>query len=291
MATTARSIGSVTLTIASVAIPAKLYTAQSKREIAFNRLDRKTGSRVKQQLVSAADGRVLEPADLISGYEYTPDHFVTFEPAELKALEAKADPDRLRITSVVSLETFDAMHVVKSNILAPDKGAERAYHLLASLLVHRAEVAVGQWGGRTRDDVVVVSPRPMHDGKIGLVVHECLYPDEVRSATLAEVAPAGVTLPPRELELGARLLDQFERESFAAALAGLVDGGAARVKAAVEEKAAGHQIVVPPPKDGAAPVDLLAQLEASVPARGPKKARATPPASRLQARRRARDTG
>lgn len=285
----ARSIGSVTLVIGLVAIPAKLYTATSQRELAFNRLDRATGSRVKQQLVSAADGRLLEHADLISGFEYTPDKFVTFTAEELQALAAEADPDVVRIKRIVPAATVDPTHIVKSIFLGPNKGANRSYHLLASLLAHRGQVAIAQRGTRTRDDIFIVAP---HRSGEGLVMHECLYEDEVRLATIVDpqVVPPGVVLAPEELELGNRLLDSFERSDFRNALADLVDTGDTRVKAAVDRKVAGHEIVVPPPrKDAGLPIDLLEQLRASVPVRGPKKTRApAAPASQAQSRRRAR---
>lgn len=278
----ARSIGSVTIALGSVAIPVKMFTAQAKREICFNRIDRKTGGRVKQQQISAADGRVLESADIISGYEYTPDQFVTFEPDELKALELAGDPSTVRIRAVAPLEQLDPMRVIRSVILGPDKGAARAYHLLASLLAHRGELAVGQLGGRTRDALVVLAPHPSGEG---LVLHECLYTDEIRLETLREVGAPGVVLTSEELELGARVLDGIRHSQIAIALGMLSDGGADRVKAAVDRKVAGQQIVTPPPREAGAPLDLLEQLRASAPQRGPRKARPPAPPSQVHSRR------
>lgn len=265
----ARSIGSVTLIIGLVAIPLKLFTATSAKEVKFNRLDRASGARVKQKLVSEADGRELAYADLISGYEYTPDQFVTFDVEELTALDAEADPDHVRITEVVPAVTFEATNVAKTIFLGPDKGANRAYHLVASLLANRGLVAVGQRGSGKRDDLIVIAP---HGSGEGLVMHECFYADEVRLETLREV-PDGVALAPIELELAGRLFDSLMQQRFAPER--FVDGGAARVQASVEKKIAGHRIVLPPPRKNGDPIDLLAQLRASVPelaaARGPKK--------------------
>lgn len=289
----ARSIGSVTITIGLVTIPAKLFTATAKREVAFNRLERATGGRVKQPTVSSVDGRVLKHEDLVAGFEYTPDKFVTFEPDELKALELEGDPDRVRIVGLVPAATVDATHVTKSVFLGPNKGGERAYHLLASLLAHRGLVAIGQRGGRTRDELVVLAP---HLSTEGLVMHECLYLDEVRTGTLTEVVPPGTPLSPEELELAGKLFDTLTRPSFRLAINAIADGGAARVKAAVDRKVAGQQIVVPPPREDAGPHVLIEQLRASVPvaARGasPKKAtRRSSPASQVRQGRRASRAG
>ncbi|MBX3205134.1 MAG: hypothetical protein KF764_08690 [Labilithrix sp.] len=276
-----RSIGTVTIQLGVVAIAAKLFTATSKRKVEFHRLERATGARVKQPTVSSVTGRLLDGDDVVSGYEYTPGKYVVFEAPELKALEQQAQPDRLRVVAVVPAATLDPTHIVGSAFLGPNKGADRAYHLLASLLAHRGLIAIGTWGGRTRDEIVVLAP---HISSEGLVLHDCYYPDEVRSSTLAEAVPPGVPLGSRELELGGRLLGELTQPSFRLVLDGLVDGGAKRVTAAVERKVDGREVVVPPPRADSSPLDLLEQLEASL-ARGPKKARpAAAPASRKRAR-------
>ena len=275
----ARSIGSVTLSVGQVSIPSKLYSAHEKRQISFHRLERKTGARVKMPTVSSVDGRPLAADEMISGYEYTPGQYVVFEADELRAMEAEAEPDRVRIVGVVPADTVDSTHVTRSVFVGPDKGGERAYHLLASMLAHRAEVAVGQWGGRTRDELVILAP---HTSGEGLVLHECLYSDEVRLGTLQEAVPPGVVLSPLELELAGKLLDVLARPTFRGAIETLADGGAARVKGAVDRKVEGKEIVVPPPREDTGPLDLVEQLRASVPAtatKGPKKARAAAPAS------------
>lgn len=283
---TPRSIGTVTITLGLVAIPTKLYTATSKREVAFNRLERATGARVKQPTVSSVSGAPLEGEDVVSGFEYTPEKYVTFSADELKALELEADPDRIRIVGVVPAATVDPTHVIKSVFLGPNKGASRAYALLEALLSGRGQVAIGQWGGRSRDALVLVSP---HASGHGLVLHECLYPDEVRASVLAEAVPADATISPDEMDLGVQLLDGLTRPSFLAAAAALTDGGAARVQAAVARKVAGHEVVVPVTRQADAPIDLLEQLRASVPPpRSPKRASRRAPASEVQSGRRAR---
>lgn len=277
---TARSIGSLVITLGLVTIPAKLYTAHDKREVSFNRLVRATGARVKQQQISEADGAVLKPEEIVSGYEYTPGQFVTFTAEELKALELEGDPGRLKIGEVVPRTSIDARHITKTTLLGPDKGAERAYHLIASTLWRRGEVGIGQVGGRTRDELVVLAP--IAGPVLSLAMHTCLYADEVRALEGVPTAD----LSDDERVLADRLIAGLERPTFDPTR--FTDRGAERVLAAVERKRAGGQIVVPPPRSAAgAPVDLLEQLRASVPP-GPKKASRRAPASQVQSGRRTR---
>lgn len=276
-----RSIGSVTILFGLVAIPAKLHTAHAKKEVSFNRLVRGSGARVKQLIVSAADGEHLKSDDIVSGFEYTPDQFVTFTPEELKALELEGDPGRVRIAEVVPRATLDPSHIVKTVNLSPDKGADRPYHLLATQLAARGAVAVGQRGGRTRDDLVVIAPIVTTLG-VALRMHECLYADEVRGVD--ELQTSGVAISDVERKLADRLLDGLERPNFDAGR--FADGGSARLKAAVDTKVDGRQIVIPPPQEAQGPIDLLEQLRASVP--GPKKARRAPASSPVRSARRPR---
>src|SRR6201985_2249749 len=88
MATTPRSIASLTISFGLVAIPVKLYSATvSSERISFNLLRQKDGSRVKQQYVAVNDGKLVERSEMTKGYEFAKDQYVTFSPQELKALE------------------------------------------------------------------------------------------------------------------------------------------------------------------------------------------------------------
>src|ERR1044071_10373954 len=84
----ARAIASGVISFGLVSIPVKLYTAASSEQVRFNMLDSRHGVRVKQQYISPADGKVMEKEEIIKGYEYARDQFVTFSDEELKALEA-----------------------------------------------------------------------------------------------------------------------------------------------------------------------------------------------------------
>src|SRR5689334_20508857 len=82
-----RAITSGVISFGLVSIPVKLYTAASSEQARFNMLDSRNGVRVKQQYISPADGKVMDKAEIIKGYEYARDQYVTFTDEELKALE------------------------------------------------------------------------------------------------------------------------------------------------------------------------------------------------------------
>ena len=87
----ARSTGSATIAFGLVAVPVKLYTAvEPTKSIGFNLLHAKCGSRVKQQYVCPKDAEVVPREEMVKGYEFAKDRYVTFTTEELKALEEHA---------------------------------------------------------------------------------------------------------------------------------------------------------------------------------------------------------
>lgn len=272
----ARSIGSGTISFGLVSIPIKLYTATSAKSVSFNMLHKACGSRLKQQLVCAAENVPVERTDVVKGYEYARDQYVKFTDDELKAMEA-ARTQQLELLEFVPADTVDFLYIEKTYYLGPDKGGERAYRLLSESLERANRLAVGRFSQRGKDNLVLVRPY-----KKGLVLHEAYYADEVRS--FDEVDTGGAfEFKPIELELANKLIEQLDRERFEPER--FRDTWADKVREAVEKKVAGEQVVAPPEAPKAQIIDLLEALKRSVSqveetkepaatpaAKGPKKA-------------------
>jgi DNA end-binding protein Ku len=64
-------------------------TTESKR-IRFNQLYAETGNRLKQQLIDAETGEVVERDRIAKGYEYNRGQYVTVDDDELKALQIES---------------------------------------------------------------------------------------------------------------------------------------------------------------------------------------------------------
>ena len=126
----ARSIGSLTISFGLVAIPVKLFTAtQSSGQLSFNLLHKDCGSRLKQQYICQKDGSIVERDDMVKGYEFAKDQYVTFTPEEIKALE-EVGTHSVEISEFVPIESVDPVYFDKMYYLAPDKGAAKSYALL-----------------------------------------------------------------------------------------------------------------------------------------------------------------
>lgn len=275
----ARSIGSGTISFGLVSIPIRLYTATSAKSVSFNMLHKTCGSRLKQQLLCAAEGIPVERTDVIKGFEYARDQYVKFTDEELKAMEA-ARTDQLELLEFVPADTVDFIFIEKTYYLGPDKGGDRAYRLLSESLERAKRLAVGRFAQRGKDNLVLVRPY-----KKGLVLHECYYADEVRSFDDVETGGA-FEFKDIELDLANKLIQQLDQPKFEPER--FRDTWADKVKEAVEKKIAGEEVIAPPEAPKAQIIDLLEALKRSVAevegrpqpkandtvAKGPKKASA-----------------
>src|SRR5262252_2735708 len=257
----ARSIVSLTLGFGLVSIPVKLYSAtESSASIRFNMLT-KDGSRVRQQYVSEKDGKVVERADMVKGYEFEKDKFVLFEPSELKALEEGSN-HVIDIVAFVPEKSIDPIYYDKAYMLAPDKRGGKPYALLAEAMRKSHRCALARWSWKTKRYVVQV--RPAEDG---LMLQQLFFADEVRS--LKDLSIEKVDVTQGELNLAMQLIDQIAEDGYDPAA--YTDEEKERVLAAIDRKIAGQQIVaheeVESPATGQV-IDLMEALRASLNKRG-----------------------
>ncbi len=274
----ARSIGSVTISFGLVAIPVKLYSAtQSSNAISFNLLHKGCGSRLKQQYVCAKDGSIVEREDMVKGYEFAKDQYVTFAPEEIKALE-EAGTHTIEISEFVPVESIDPVYFDKTYYLAPDKGAAKPYGLLNEALKQAKRCAVGRWATRGKGYIVML--RPVGDV---LTLQQLHFAADVRPASEIDVPKPEVK--PAELTLAQQLINQQTSEKFDPAA--YTDELRARIQAAIDKKVEGREISVAdfPPETGGKVIDLMEALRASLergdaarasasqlgPRRGPKR--------------------
>lgn len=233
MATSARSIASLTLSFGLVNVPVRLYSAtESGADVRFHLLD-KDGSRLKQQYVNERTRKVVERKDMMKGYEVEKDHFVLFAPEELKNLE-EGSSHVIEIVSFVPLSSIDPLFYDKSYLLAPDKRGAKPYALLAEAMRQSDRCALAKWAFKAKQYIVQV--RANDDG---LILQQLRYADEVRSLADLDIETAKVSST--ELQLALQLVDQIAADTFDPAQ--FQDEEKARVLAAIDEKVQGKQIV------------------------------------------------
>lgn len=269
MATSARSIASLTLSFGLVNVPVRLYSAtEPGSDVRFNLLD-KDGSRLKQQYINERTRRVVERKDMMKGYEVEKDHFVLFTPEELKNLE-EGSSHVIDIVSFVPLSSIDPLFYDKSYLLAPDKRGAKPYSLLAEAMRQSDRCALAKWAFKAKQYIVQVRA-----DEHGLILQQLRYAEEVRSLADLDIETAPVSST--ELQLALQLVDQIAADTFDPAQ--FQDEEKARVLAAIDEKVQGKEIVASAhgeeePASGQV-IDLMDALRSSLQKKKPA-AKSTP---------------
>ncbi|RZT97801.1 Ku protein [Rivibacter subsaxonicus] len=264
----ARSIASLTLSFGLVSIPVKLYSAtESSATVRFNMLS-KDGARLKQQYVSEKDGKVVERAEMVKGYEFEKDRFVVFTADELKALDETAS-HVIEIVAFVPEKSVDPVYYDKAYLMAPDKRGGKPYALLTAAMRSSSRCALARWTWKGKQYVVQV--RVAEDG---LVLQQLLYAEEVRS--LKDLDIEHVDVSSAELTLALQLIDQISKDAYDPAE--FKDEEKKRVLAAIDDKIAGKHVVASERNEettGAQVIDLMEALRASLGQRSGKAAATT----------------
>jgi DNA end-binding protein Ku len=218
---------------------------------------------VKQQYIAVNDGKPVERAEMVKGYEFAKDQYVMFSPEELKTLE-DATTHAIDIGQFVPLDSVDPVYFDGTYYLAPDKGAAKPYTLLATALHNAKLCAVGRWISRGKEHIVII--RALEDG---LAMHQLHFKAEVRDLKDLGIEAAPVSEP--ELKLARQLIDhlaakRFDPNEYA-------DEHKVRVEAAIQRKVDGKQVTLaegPVSTKSGNVIDLMEALRASIDARGSK---------------------
>jgi DNA end-binding protein Ku len=253
----ARALASLTVSFGMVSIPVKLYSAtQAQASISFNLLHAACGSRLKQQYLCAREGVVVERADMVKGYEFAKDQYVTFTPEELKELEEKGT-QTIEINEFVPAESIDPIYYDKAYFLGPDKGGAKPYALLAESMRQTGKTAVGRYAARGKQYIVQLRAVPG-----GLVMQQLLYAPEVR--TIEEVGIEAAPVKDTELALAKQLIGQISSDEFDPLQ--YEDDVRKRIEGLVQKKVEGEQIAISPsaPETGGQVIDLMEALRASL---------------------------
>ena len=268
----ARPLWNGSISFGLVTIPVKLYNAVSRKNVSFNQIDTRTGSRIKMKKVSSVDGTDVPDEAIVKGYELTSGNYVLLTAEELDAFEARASK-AIEIEEFVDLDEIDPIFYDSAYYLAPDKATVKPYALLMRAMQATNKVGIARFVMRSKQYVAAIRPRDGH-----LVLSTMVYADEVVDpVSIGEIEEAGeVDVSERELNMAQQLIESlaaaFDPEQF-------TDTYREQVLGLIERKAAGEEAIEAPAPAASTPkvVDLLAALEASV--REAKAARSRHPAT------------
>ncbi len=278
----AASVWSGYLTFGLISMPVKLFSGARSSGISFNMLHRDDLSRLKQQYVCLADGKVIERSDTVKGYEYRKDEYVVIEPEEIKKIEPKT-AKTMEILEFVKASEVDPVFFESSYYMIPDEAGRRPYALLTKAMEESEYVAIAKLTMHNREYTVFLRP---HEG--GMMLHTMYYEEEIRK--VEGFGAPDVDLKEAEVKVANQLIealaDDFDPKKYH-------DTFQENLKKLIQTKLEGGTIAeVEKPKKLAPVVDLMSALKQSLAdMEGKKKPAATAPREAATAKKKSRARG
>ncbi len=246
------------LKLSLVSCPIALYTATSAGErVAFRQINKKTGNRLRQQLVDEGTGDPIDPDDKGRGYEVDKGVYLQVEDEELDAIAIESS-HTIDIGSFVPKSEVDERYIDSPYYLIPEnKVALEAFAVIRDAMLGKGMVALGRVVLSKRERVIMLQPR----GK-GLLGATLRYPYEVRDEAIYFGDIDEIKIPKDMLSLAEHILESkaatFDPTQFH-------DRYEEAVVAMLNEKRAG----MPIPKQRPMPrivagTDLMAALKQSI---------------------------
>ncbi len=267
----ARATGSGTISFGLVAIPVRFYVATSSEQLSFNMLHRPCGTRIRQQLACPRCEQTVERGDIVKGYQFAKDQYVTFTDEELKALEGEANR-AIDIHEFVPLAQVDPIYFDGAHFLGPDTGAEKAYHLLVEAMRDSGKGAIAKYTSHGKEHLGLIRPYAQ-----GLILHTMHYADEVRAIDDIDLG-GEPKVRAGEVDLARKLVAQLSADTFRPAA--YHDEYRARVQEVVQQKVQGQEVTAAAPaSERAQVIDLMDALKRSL-ARASTGGRRSPEAER-----------
>jgi DNA end-binding protein Ku len=253
------------LKLSLVSCPIALYPAASSSErVSFNRINKKTGNRLKQQLVDAETGDPVDKEDVGRGYEIGKGQYIQVEDEEIESIKIEST-HTIDIDSFVPRAEIDDRYLDTPYYIAPtDQVGQEAFSVIRDAIREKGMVALGRVVLTRREHVIMLEA--FDKGLLGTTLR---YAYEVRDqAGYFDEIPE-LKLPGEMKELASHIVksksSHFDPKSFEDhyenALVELLRG-----------KQAGH--VAQPSKSEAAPqrvINLMDALRASIGADTKKK--------------------
>ena len=246
------------LKLSLVSCPIALYTATSPGErVAFRQINKKTGHRLRQQLIDDETEEPIDPEDKGRGYEVDKGVYLQVEDEELDAIAIESS-HTIDIDSFVPKSEIDERYIESPYYLVPEgKVALEAFAVIRDAMLGKGMVALGRVVLSKRERPIMLQPR----GK-GLLGATLRYPYEVRDEAIYFNDIAEIQIPKDMLALAEHILESkaasFDPSKFH-------DRYEEAVVAMLNEKKAGMPVAKERPKPRiVAGTDLMAALRQSI---------------------------
>jgi DNA end-binding protein Ku len=274
----ARAYWKGSLKLSLVSCPVLLYpAATSVDKTRFHMINKETGNRLKQQMVDAETGDVVESDQKGRGYELTKGEYIEIDKDEFEAVQIESN-HTIDIDSFVPKDEIDKRFLNHPYYIAPDgKAGVDAFAVIRDAMKDQDRVALARIVLTNREHVIAIEP--LGKGLLGTTLR---YPYELRDEEEYFDDIKSPKISKDMIELAGHILKtkaaHFDPSKFK-------DDYESALKALVKRKASGKPLK--PAEREQKPdnvVSLMDALKASLKGKGSAKRSA--PAARRPAQRR-----
>jgi DNA end-binding protein Ku len=246
------------LKLSLVSCPIALYTAATSTErVSFRQINKKTGNRLRQQLVDDVTRELVEGEDKGRGYEIAKNTYMPVEDDELEAIAVESN-HTIEIDKFVPRDQIDERFLDSPYYIAPnDEVGQEAFAVIREAMRGKDMVALARVVLAKRERVIMLQP-----WEKGVLATTLRYPYEIRQSDEYFEDIEDVKVAPDMLKLAEHILDSkaadFDPSEF-------VDHYEEAVVDLLKRKQAG----MPVPKEKPAPpssnvVSLMDALKRSI---------------------------
>src|SRR5215468_4744483 len=269
------------LKLSLVSCPIALYPASSISErVSFNRINRKTGNRLKQQMVDAGTSEPVDKENIARGYEYAKGQYLVIEDEEIDKIKIEST-HTIDIDSFVPRSEIDDRYLASPYYIAPtDKVGQEAFSVIRDVMREEKKVGLGRVVLTRREHVVMLEPFDK-----GLLATTLRYSYEVRDQKDYFADIPDLKMPAEMKKLAAHIVDtkasHFDPKGYE-------DHYEKALVELLKAKEAGEPVrtigeEAPAPRV----INLMDALKASIEASGKKPAAASTGARRQPAKKKA----
>lgn len=181
-----------------VNIPIKLFSAIEESRLDFDMLDRKDHAKIRYQRVNENTGKEVPWENIVKGYMLD-DNYIVLEDTDFE--EASPEKNKMiNIQSFVKEKEVDSMYFETPYYIEPQKGGQKAYHLLVKALEKAGMVGLATFVMRAGENLCMI--RAKDDM---LVLNKLRFEEEIRSPEELNI-PGNIKLSKTEMDMALELV-------------------------------------------------------------------------------------
>lgn len=240
------------ITFGMVAIPIAMYTATQDNDIHFNQLHKEDNSRIRYKKTCAHCGKEIVAGDIVKGFEYDKDQYVVITDEEIEKIKTEKEKS-IQILHFAQLNQISPVYYDRTYQAVPEAGGEKAFELLHSALMAEQKIAIGKTVLGTKDTLMAIIPR-----EDGILISTMFYADDIKELQKPYSKPA---VSEQELNMAKMLINSMDTPFDPAKYK---DEYQERLRALIETKISGKEVIAAEPESAGKVIDLMEALKASI---------------------------